>query len=96
MLALAAALVLVIALPWYAAICIRLPAFTRHFLWEHNVVRFLARKVKIGRTSITMSIRVEAERDGEVLHVTEAEVVYVGIDPSTPERRPVPLLPAEG
>jgi acyl-CoA thioesterase YciA len=57
-----------------------------------DVVRFLTRLVKIGRTSITMQVRVEAERGKEVLHVTEAEVVYVGIDPSTPQRRPKPLL----
>jgi acyl-CoA thioesterase YciA len=59
-----------------------------------DVVRFLTKPVRFGRTSITMSIRVEAERDGQVLHVTEAEVVYVGIDPTTPDRRPAPLLPS--
>ncbi|HYT94959.1 MAG TPA: hotdog domain-containing protein [Gemmataceae bacterium] len=59
-----------------------------------DVVRFLTRRVRLGRTSITMHIRVEADRAGETLHVTDAEVVYVGIDPSTPEPRPVPLLPA--
>ncbi len=59
-----------------------------------DVVRFLTRLVRIGRTSITMQVHVEAERGKEVLQVTEAEVVYVGIDPNSPERRPVPLLPA--
>jgi len=49
--------------------------------------------VRLGRTSITMQVRVEAERGTEVLHVTEAEVIYVGIDPSSSERRPIPLLP---
>jgi acyl-CoA thioesterase YciA len=58
-----------------------------------DVVRFWARKVKIGRTSITMHVRVEADRGSEVLQVTEAELVYVGIDPSSVERRPLPLLP---
>jgi acyl-CoA thioesterase YciA len=58
-----------------------------------DVVRFLTRLVRIGRTSITMQVHVEAERAGETLQVTEAEVVYVGIDPDTPERRPRPLLP---
>jgi acyl-CoA thioesterase YciA len=58
-----------------------------------DVVRFLTRPVRIGRSSITMNIRVEAERDGHLLHVTEAEVVYVGIDPRSPEPRPSPLLP---
>jgi hypothetical protein len=36
------AVVLAMSLPWYIAICLRLPAFAYHFLWEHNVVRFLA------------------------------------------------------
>jgi acyl-CoA thioesterase YciA len=59
-----------------------------------DVVRFLTRLVRIGRTSITMHVSVEAERGQQLLRVTEAEVVYVGIDPSSPARRPVPLLPA--
>src|ERR1051326_8703018 len=58
-----------------------------------DVVRFWARKVKIGRTSITMHVRVEAERGTNVLEVTEAELVYVGVDPTDAQRRPVPLLP---
>lgn len=33
---------LAVALPWYAAICWQQPAFASYFLWEHNVVRFLA------------------------------------------------------
>ena len=57
-----------------------------------DVVRFLTSLVKIGRTSITMQVRVEALRGVEVRHVTEAEVVYVGIDTSSPERKPKPLL----
>jgi acyl-CoA thioesterase YciA len=59
-----------------------------------DVVRFLTRVERFGRTSITMHVSVEAERGTEVLQVTEAEVVYVGIDPTSPERRPVPLLPS--
>jgi len=57
-----------------------------------DIVRFITRLVKIGRTSITMNIRVEAERGKEVIGVTEAEAVYVGIDLSTPDRKPKPLL----
>ena len=57
-----------------------------------DVVRFLVRLVRIGRSSITVHVNVEAERGGQVLQVTEAEVVYAGVDLSTPERRPVPLL----
>jgi len=60
-----------------------------------DVVRFLTRPARIGRTSITMHIDVEAERGNQVLHVTQAEVVYVGIDAASPDRRPVPLLPTK-
>jgi len=55
-----------------------------------DVVRFLTSLVRLGRTSITVHVNVEAERDGQVLQVTEAELVYVGIDPQT--RKPVPLV----
>ncbi|MFN4260838.1 MAG: acyl-CoA thioesterase [Gemmataceae bacterium] len=59
-----------------------------------DVVRFSTRLVRIGRTSITMQVLVEAERAGQrLITVTEAEVVYVGIDPRAADRRPIPLLP---
>jgi acyl-CoA thioesterase YciA len=58
-----------------------------------DVVRFLTRVVRIGRTSITMLVNVEVDRGQQVYQVTEAEVVYVGIDLHGPEHLPVPLLP---
>jgi acyl-CoA thioesterase YciA len=58
-----------------------------------DVVRFMTRLVRIGRTSITVHVSVEAERGAGVLQVTEAEVVYVAVDRVSPERKPVPLLP---
>ena len=58
-----------------------------------DVVRFETSVVRIGRTSITMHVNVLAERGAEVIPVTDAEVVYVGIDPTAAERKPVPLLP---
>src|SRR5438067_3566992 len=61
-----------------------------------DVVRFVTRLIRIGRTSITVHVAVETERSGQVIQVTEAEAVYVGIEPAGPERRPVPLLPAAG
>ena len=33
---------LAVALPWYIAICFRLPNFAGYFLWQHNVMRFFA------------------------------------------------------
>ena len=58
-----------------------------------DVVRFETTIVRIGRTSITVRIDVYAERGIETIHVTEAEGVFVGVDLSTPERKPVPLFP---
>jgi 4-amino-4-deoxy-L-arabinose transferase-like glycosyltransferase len=36
-----AGVVLAVAVPWYVAVCVRMPGFAYYFLWEHNVVRFL-------------------------------------------------------
>jgi acyl-CoA thioesterase YciA len=58
-----------------------------------DVVRFETSIVRIGRTSITVHIDVHAERGAETIHVTEAEGVFVGVDLSTPDRKPVPLFP---
>lgn len=57
-----------------------------------DVVRFLTRLVRIGKSSITIDVAVEAERGADVIRVTEAEVVYVGIDAATRQPRPL-LLP---
>lgn len=57
-----------------------------------DVVRFLTKVVHVGRTSITMQVIVEADRAGETLQVTEAEVVYVSIDLNRPDRQPTPLF----
>ncbi len=48
-----------------------------------DVVRFLTRLVRVGKTSITVAVLVEAVRaqdPGCVVKVTEAEVVYVAVD----------------
>lgn len=59
-----------------------------------DVVRFETTAVRFGRTSVTMRIDVIAERGTETVHVTEAEAVFVGVDLSTPDRKPVVLFPA--
>jgi acyl-CoA thioesterase YciA len=64
----------------------------KHPVLVGDVVRFETTVGRIGRTSITMHIKVVAERAGVDIHVTDAEVVYVGVDD---QRRPMPLLPAE-
>jgi acyl-CoA thioesterase YciA len=65
----------------------------KHPVLVGDVVRFQTSIVRIGRTSITVHIDVHAERGAETIHVTEAEGVFVGVDLSTPDRRPVPLFP---
>lgn len=66
----------------------------KHPVFVGDVVKFLATCVRVGRTSITMHLDVVAERGNQVFSVTEAEVVYVGVQPVGADRRPVPLLPA--
>lgn len=65
----------------------------KHPVLVGDVVRFETTIVRIGRTSITVRVDVHAERGAESIHVTEAEAVFVGVDLSTPERKPVPLFP---
>ena len=56
-----------------------------------DIVSFYTELVRIGRTSITVKVMVEADRanhPGECARVTEAEVVYVAVDEN---RRPIPV-----
>jgi acyl-CoA thioesterase YciA len=57
-----------------------------------DVVNFYTETVRIGRTSVTVRVSVEAERwgagRGERVKVTEAEVVLVA---TGPDGRPVPI-----
>ncbi|HEV3025692.1 MAG TPA: hotdog domain-containing protein [Pirellulales bacterium] len=56
-----------------------------------DIVSFWTRLVTVGRTSITIHVTVEADRDGDVVRLTEAEVVYVAVELADGERRPVPI-----
>ena len=67
-----------------------------------DVVSFFTETVRVGRTSVTVRVSVEAERwrlgpatsaatgRGEVIKVTEAEVVLVAVND---QGRPVPIRP---
>ena len=65
-----------------------------------DIVSFFTETVRIGRTSVTVRVLVEAERWGapssapstaaERIKVTEAEVVFVAVNT---EGRPVPIRP---
>ena len=56
-----------------------------------DIVSFWTRLVAVGRTSITIHVAVEADRGGDVVSLTEAEVVYVAVEFADCERRPVPI-----
>ena len=58
-----------------------------------DVVRFLTRVVRIGRTSMTVHVDVQAERGAETIPVTDAELVFVAVDPKAAmaDRKPVPI-----
>lgn len=55
-----------------------------------DVVSFYTETVRIGRTSITVKVKVSAERikDLSQVEVTKAEVVFVAVDE---HRRPIPI-----
>lgn len=59
-----------------------------------DIVNFFTQTIRIGRTSITVKVSVEAERwgagEGERVQVTEAEVVLVAVDK---DGRPTPIKP---
>ena len=59
-----------------------------------DVVKFETKVIRVGRTSMTMHIDVIAERGAELIPVTDAEVVYVAVDPRVPmeERKPVAMM----
>jgi acyl-CoA thioesterase YciA len=79
-------------LPFLVTVAMNRVEFKRP-VFVGDVVRFHTRLVRMGRTSITVQVSVEAERGHQVVPVTDAEVVYVGIDLTSADRRPVPLLP---
>jgi acyl-CoA thioesterase YciA len=56
-----------------------------------DLVSFWTSLVRVGTTSITMHVAVEADRDGQPVKLTEAEVVYVAVEVIGDERRPVPI-----
>jgi acyl-CoA thioesterase YciA len=65
----------------------------KHPVEVGDIVSCYAEVTKVGRTSVTVRVRVTAHRPTDVEHgvdVTEAEVVYVHIDETG---RPIPIAP---
>ena len=62
-----------------------------HPVFVGNLVSFYADTIRVGRTSITVKVTVEAERRTavkKVVKVTEAEVIYVQVDENN---HPIPI-----
>ena len=53
-----------------------------------EIVSFYTYTTKIGRTSISVHVDVEVDRNGECIPVTEADLTYVCVDA---EGRPIPV-----
>jgi len=56
-----------------------------------DVVSFFTEIMRVGRTSITMHVTVEAERDGKTVNLTEAEITYVAVSIDGDERCPIAI-----
>jgi acyl-CoA thioesterase YciA len=68
----------------------------KHPVFVGDVVRCLVSLCKFGRTSVTVKVVIEAERGIENIAVTEAEVVFVNIDSTSPDRKPKALFGPAG
>jgi acyl-CoA thioesterase YciA len=56
-----------------------------------DVVSFWTELARVGTTSITMHVTVEADAGDTVVKLTEAEVTYVAVALEDGRRRPVPI-----
>jgi acyl-CoA thioesterase YciA len=60
-----------------------------------DIVSFWTKLVRVGNTSITMHVDVDADRKGEVVHLTEAKVTYVAVDTEDNQRLTLPIRGVE-
>ena len=56
-----------------------------------DVVSFWTRLIRIGTTSVTVHVDVEAEREGQPEKLTQAEVTFVAVDLKGEKRTPLPI-----
>jgi len=62
-----------------------------HPVFVGDTVSFWTTVRQIGKTSITMNVHVEAEREGLPRLLTQAEVTYVAVELREQSLRPVPI-----
>ena len=56
-----------------------------------DLISFWTEPLRVGRTSITMRVTVEADRGGEIFRVTQAHVTYVAVRREDDHRIPVSI-----
>ncbi len=56
-----------------------------------EIVSFWTRLVRVGETSMTIHVTVLADRKGEPVKLTEAEVTYVAVELVDGHRHPLPI-----
>jgi acyl-CoA thioesterase YciA len=56
-----------------------------------DVLSFWTTVKRVGRTSLSIHVIVEAEREGDLQKLTEAEVTFVAVTLEGKDRRPVPI-----
>ena len=56
-----------------------------------DTVSFWTNLVRVGKTSITMHVTVETERDDQLLNLTEADITFVPVKLTDGKRSPVPV-----
>ncbi len=64
-----------------------------HAVLVGDVVSLWTEVVRLGRTSITVQVRVETDRGGRVITLTQAQITYVAVDLQAQPRHPVPIRP---
>jgi len=60
-------------------------------VWVGDIVSFTTRVVRVGRTSLTMHVSVDTERDGAAIHLTDGEVTYFSVSGPPQDQRPSPI-----
>jgi len=60
-----------------------------------DVVGFYSEVLKVGRTSLKVAVTVKTERDDELVMLTKATVVYVGVKLVDGVPQPIPLFAEE-
>ena len=78
--------------PWLPLVTVAMNKVEFHEpVYVGDVVSFFTEVVRVGRTSITMQVTVEADREDRVVKLTQAEVIYVAVELVDGQRRPAPI-----